>query len=83
MSRNCVIFVVPKPLFPKWLFRNFYKKIKNILIEEFGKDYGIYLFCWLSHGEKTLEAKADVFLRVTGELKGYSLSYKGLSMEDM
>lgn len=58
-------------------------KIKNILIEEFGKDYGIYLFCWLSHGEKTLEAKADVFLRVTGELKGYSLSYKGLSMEDM
>ena len=58
-------------------------KIKNILIEEFGKDYGIYLFCRLSHGEKTLEAKADVFLRVTGELKGYSLSYKGLSMEDM
>ena len=32
---------------------------------------------------RTLEAKADVFLRVTGKLKGYSLSYKGLSMEDM
>lgn len=59
------------------------KRLKNILIEEFGKDYGIYLFCRLSHGEKTLEAKANVFLRVTGELKGYSLSYKGLSMEDM
>ena len=27
----------------------------------------IYLFCRLSHGEKTLEAKANVFLRVTGE----------------
>lgn len=59
-------------------------KIKNILIEEFGKDYGIY-FSILSAiaREKTLEAKANVFLRVTGELKGYSLSYKGLSMEDM
>ena len=30
-----------------------------------------------------LEAKAAVFLRATGEFKGYSLSYKGLSMADM
>lgn len=30
-----------------------------------------------------LEAKAAVFLRATGEFKGYSLLYKGLSMADM
>lgn len=30
-----------------------------------------------------LEAKAAAFMRATGEFKGYSLSYKGLSMTDM
>jgi hypothetical protein len=30
-----------------------------------------------------LEAKAAAFMRATGEFKGYSLSYKGLSMADM
>lgn len=30
-----------------------------------------------------LEAKADAFLRATGEFKGYSISCLGLSMEDM
>ena len=30
-----------------------------------------------------LETKAAVFLRATGEFKGYALSYKGLSMADM
>lgn len=32
---------------------------------------------------RTLEAKAAVFMRATGELKDYSISYKGLSMTDM
>lgn len=32
---------------------------------------------------KMLEQKAAVFLRATGEFKGYKISYKGLSMEDM
>lgn len=32
---------------------------------------------------RTLEAKAAVFLRATGEFKGHSISYKGLSMTDM
>lgn len=32
---------------------------------------------------ETLKAKASVFLRVTGQLKNYSISYKGLSMTDM
>ncbi|WP_418697101.1 ATP-binding protein [Bacteroides sp.] len=32
---------------------------------------------------KILEAKAVAFLRATGEFKKYSLSYKGLSMDDM
>ncbi len=27
--------------------------------------------------------KAAAFLRATGELKGYRISYKGLSMDDM
>lgn len=31
----------------------------------------------------TLEAKAAAFLRATGEFRGYALSYKGLSMNDM
>lgn len=31
----------------------------------------------------TLREKAEAFLRATGTMKGYSLSYKGLSMEDM
>ena len=30
-----------------------------------------------------LEAKAAAFMRATGEFKGCSLSYKGLSMADM
>lgn len=30
-----------------------------------------------------LERKAAAFLRATGELKGYRISYKGLSMDDM
>ena len=30
-----------------------------------------------------LEAKAAAFMRATGEFKGYTLSYKGLSMNDM
>jgi hypothetical protein len=30
-----------------------------------------------------LEAKAAAFMRATGEFKGYSLSYKGVSMADM
>ena len=30
-----------------------------------------------------LKQKADTFLRATGEFKGYTLSYKGLSMDDM
>ena len=30
-----------------------------------------------------LEQKAAAFLRTTGEFKGYSISYKGLSMDDM
>ncbi len=32
---------------------------------------------------RTLEEKAAVFLRATGEFKGYNISYKGLSMTDM
>lgn len=32
---------------------------------------------------EVLETKAAVFLRATGEFKGYALSYKGLSMADM
>ena len=32
---------------------------------------------------KVLENKAAAFLRATGEFKGYKISYKGLSMEDM
>lgn len=32
---------------------------------------------------ETLKAKASVFLRATGQLKNYSISYKGLSMTDM
>ncbi len=32
---------------------------------------------------RTLEAKAAVFLRATGEFKGYVISYKGLSMADI
>lgn len=32
---------------------------------------------------KTLEAKASAFLRATGEVKGYTISCKGLSMGDM
>lgn len=32
---------------------------------------------------ETLERKAAVFLRATGEFKGYSIAYKGLSMDDM
>ena len=30
-----------------------------------------------------LETKAAAFMRATGEFKGYTLSYKGLSMNDM
>ena len=30
-----------------------------------------------------LKEKAEVFLRATGEFKGYSIAYKGLSMKDM
>lgn len=30
-----------------------------------------------------LEQKAATFLRATGEFKGYSISYQGLSMDDM
>lgn len=30
-----------------------------------------------------LKEKAAAFLRATGEFKGYAISYKGLSMEDM
>ena len=32
---------------------------------------------------KVLENKAAAFLRATGEFKGYKISYKGLSMDDM
>ena len=32
---------------------------------------------------KAQEQKAAAFLRATGEFKGYSISYKGLSMDDM
>lgn len=32
---------------------------------------------------EVLQAKASAFLRATGAFKGYALSYKGLSMEDM
>ncbi len=32
---------------------------------------------------EALENKAAIFLRATGEFKGYSITYKGLSMEDM
>ncbi len=32
---------------------------------------------------RTLEEKAAVFLRATGEFKGYNISYRGLSMTDM
>lgn len=32
---------------------------------------------------EALENKAAAFLRATGEFKGYSITYKGLSMEDM
>ena len=30
-----------------------------------------------------LKQKAEVFLQATGQFKGYKISYKGLSMEDM
>lgn len=30
-----------------------------------------------------LQNKAAAFLRATGEFKGYKISYKGLSMDDM
>ena len=30
-----------------------------------------------------LRAKTDVFLKATGQLKGYDITYKGLSLEDM
>ena len=32
---------------------------------------------------EVLKQKASAFLRATGELKGYDISYKGLSMDDM
>ncbi len=32
---------------------------------------------------ETLKSKATVFLRATGEFKGYEVCYKGLSMDDM
>lgn len=32
---------------------------------------------------RVLEEKSVVFLRVTGEFKGYDINYKGLSMQDM
>lgn len=32
---------------------------------------------------ETLKGKASVFLRATGEFKGYEVCYKGLSMDDM
>ena len=30
-----------------------------------------------------LKQKAEVFLQATGQFKGYKISYKGLSIEDM
>ena len=30
-----------------------------------------------------LKQKAEVFLQATGQFKGYKISYKGLSMEEM
>ena len=30
-----------------------------------------------------VKQKAEVFLQATGQFKGYKISYKGLSMEDM
>lgn len=34
-------------------------------------------------GIETLKKKAEVFLRATGEFQNYTISYRGLSMEDM
>ena len=49
-----------------------YGSVKMII----GRDYETFS-CLM------LEAKAAAFMRATGEFKGYSLSYKGLSMTDM
>ncbi len=34
-------------------------------------------------GIETLKKKADTFLRSTGEFQNYTISYRGLSMDDM